>query len=271
MTIVLGKGQACLHMFENSSTISLFNIHSASACTLFSLISASHIFPPSLSPPLIHSFFRKGSKGLQRCSGCRQEHYCGRECQAAAWGLHRMECRRLKRVSPRVPPDTARLMAKVILKLQVLQLLFYFISCVPVEPLSIYSFSRGQFPFFLHWYVSSVFSIFFSYPKLSHYLCWIFLLHITNSTNEHFTCIQDPVQEWFFAAGGQCDFPVWQKITCSIPCTKHMSVFSSLAVATDSGIHKQRCQGDGMCHCSVSQEKKKHKKARHWVHAIVIP
>lgn len=61
---------------------------------------------------------KKDSKGLQRCSGCRQEHYCGRECQAAAWGLHRLECRRLKRVSPRVPPDTARLMAKVILKLK---------------------------------------------------------------------------------------------------------------------------------------------------------
>ncbi|KAG0727112.1 Histone-lysine N-methyltransferase SMYD3 [Chionoecetes opilio] len=61
---------------------------------------------------------KKPAGGLQRCSGCRLEHYCGRQCQAAAWRLHRMECRRLKRVSPRVPPDTARLMAKVILRLQ---------------------------------------------------------------------------------------------------------------------------------------------------------
>lgn len=61
---------------------------------------------------------KKGRNGLQRCSGCRLEHYCGKECQAAAWGLHRLECHRLKRVAPRVPPDAARLMAKVILKLQ---------------------------------------------------------------------------------------------------------------------------------------------------------
>lgn len=61
---------------------------------------------------------KKGRNGLQRCSGCRLEHYCGKECQAAAWGLHRLECRHLKRVAPRVPPDAARLMAKVILKLQ---------------------------------------------------------------------------------------------------------------------------------------------------------
>lgn len=61
---------------------------------------------------------KKSGKGLQRCSGCRQEHYCGRECQAAAWKMHRLECLRLKRVSPKVVPDTARLIAKIILKLQ---------------------------------------------------------------------------------------------------------------------------------------------------------
>ncbi|MPC66530.1 Histone-lysine N-methyltransferase SMYD3 [Portunus trituberculatus] len=62
---------------------------------------------------------KKSGKGLRRCSGCRLEHYCGRECQAAAWKIHRLECQRLKRVAPRVPPDTARLMAKIVSQIDI--------------------------------------------------------------------------------------------------------------------------------------------------------
>src|SRR5262245_38859331 len=33
-------------------------------------------------------------EALQRCSRCRNEWYCSRECQAAAWPAHKKSCRR---------------------------------------------------------------------------------------------------------------------------------------------------------------------------------
>lgn len=52
-----------------------------------------------------------------KCSGCQFVHYCGRECQKDAWNDHKWECSNLKRVSPKVIPDAARMMAKIINKL----------------------------------------------------------------------------------------------------------------------------------------------------------
>ncbi|KAK3850333.1 hypothetical protein Pcinc_042958 [Petrolisthes cinctipes] len=61
----------------------------------------------------------EGYGRLQRCSRCKGERYCGRECQVKAWQLiHRHECPCIKRVLPKAPPDTARLMAKIIIKLK---------------------------------------------------------------------------------------------------------------------------------------------------------
>ncbi|KAG7172655.1 histone-lysine N-methyltransferase SMYD3-like 2, partial [Homarus americanus] len=55
---------------------------------------------------------------LQRCSGCKAECYCDRDCQRGAWDIHRYECKNLQRIHPLIPPDTAKLMAKVIFKLK---------------------------------------------------------------------------------------------------------------------------------------------------------
>ena len=49
-----------------------------------------------------------------KCSGCHYVHYCGKICQKDGWSVHRFECRNLKRVSPRVLPDAARLLARLI-------------------------------------------------------------------------------------------------------------------------------------------------------------
>ncbi|XP_047538653.1 histone-lysine N-methyltransferase ASHR1 [Vanessa atalanta] len=49
-----------------------------------------------------------------KCSGCQFVHYCGRVCQKDAWNDHKWECANLKRVSPKIIPDAARMLAKII-------------------------------------------------------------------------------------------------------------------------------------------------------------
>ena len=58
--------------------------------------------------------------GFHRCSGCKTVRYCGSKCQRAGWtgGLHADECKVLKSVAPRTPPDTVRLLARIVLKLK---------------------------------------------------------------------------------------------------------------------------------------------------------
>ncbi|XP_021205341.2 uncharacterized protein LOC101741215 [Bombyx mori] len=54
---------------------------------------------------------------LLKCSGCQFVYYCGRSCQKDAWGDHKWECPNLKRVAPKVIPDGARMLAKIINRL----------------------------------------------------------------------------------------------------------------------------------------------------------
>ncbi|XP_055700421.1 histone-lysine N-methyltransferase SMYD3 isoform X2 [Phlebotomus papatasi] len=53
-----------------------------------------------------------------KCSGCDYVYYCNRNCQTEAWSLHKIECPFLKKISPRIVPDAARILARIILKLQ---------------------------------------------------------------------------------------------------------------------------------------------------------
>ncbi|KAI5632024.1 MYND finger domain-containing protein [Phthorimaea operculella] len=52
-----------------------------------------------------------------KCSGCQFVHYCGRACQRDAWNDHKWECANLKRVAPKVIPDAARMVARIINRL----------------------------------------------------------------------------------------------------------------------------------------------------------
>ncbi|KAG7303908.1 hypothetical protein JYU34_010821 [Plutella xylostella] len=52
-----------------------------------------------------------------KCSGCQFVHYCGRSCQKEAWNVHKWECNNLKRMSPKVIPDAARMLARLINRL----------------------------------------------------------------------------------------------------------------------------------------------------------
>ena len=51
---------------------------------------------------------------LQKCSICKFARYCGRECQKKAWKEHKIECRRLINVFPRLPTATVRLIGRVL-------------------------------------------------------------------------------------------------------------------------------------------------------------
>ncbi|KAF4520169.1 hypothetical protein B566_EDAN008987 [Ephemera danica] len=55
---------------------------------------------------------------LPRCSKCQFVHYCGPNCQRQAWADHASECAGFKKVAPRIVPDAARLMGKIIMKLR---------------------------------------------------------------------------------------------------------------------------------------------------------
>ncbi|XP_072177068.1 histone-lysine N-methyltransferase SMYD3-like [Diadema setosum] len=57
------------------------------------------------------------SSSLQRCSSCKFVRYCCRSCQKEDWSrIHKAECRSLKSVSPKTPPELARLLAHIIWK-----------------------------------------------------------------------------------------------------------------------------------------------------------
>ncbi|RZC32557.1 histone-lysine N-methyltransferase SMYD3 [Asbolus verrucosus] len=55
---------------------------------------------------------------FMKCSGCHYVYYCGKVCQKDGWSVHKLECRNLKRIAPRILPDAARLLARLIKTLQ---------------------------------------------------------------------------------------------------------------------------------------------------------
>lgn len=55
---------------------------------------------------------------LLKCSGCQYVYYCGKMCQREGWSVHKLECRNLRRVAPRIVPDAARFLARLIRTLQ---------------------------------------------------------------------------------------------------------------------------------------------------------
>ncbi len=57
--------------------------------------------------------------GLKKCAGCKYVYYCGRDCQRESWrDIHKGECLYLRAIAPKVPTDTVRLIARIIIKLR---------------------------------------------------------------------------------------------------------------------------------------------------------
>ncbi|XP_057199297.1 histone-lysine N-methyltransferase SMYD3 [Triplophysa rosa] len=59
----------------------------------------------------------KRGESLLRCSQCKTARYCSAQCQKQAWSEHKRECKCLKRLQPRIPTDSVRLVARIIFKL----------------------------------------------------------------------------------------------------------------------------------------------------------
>ncbi|XP_067662654.1 histone-lysine N-methyltransferase SMYD3-like isoform X2 [Haliotis asinina] len=57
-------------------------------------------------------------KVLKKCTACMFLHYCSRTCQKNDWLLHKDECPCLKRVAPRIPTDSVRLLLRLLIRLQ---------------------------------------------------------------------------------------------------------------------------------------------------------
>lgn len=59
--------------------------------------------------------FKQGK--VLKCSNCLYTRYCNRFCQKEAWPEHQEECAKLKKVAPRLVPDAALIMSRIIRKL----------------------------------------------------------------------------------------------------------------------------------------------------------
>ncbi|ELU10312.1 hypothetical protein CAPTEDRAFT_158133 [Capitella teleta] len=64
--------------------------------------------------------FRRPENDIQipRCSSCKVVRFCNRKCQSSAWSVHKKECRSLKRVAPKIPTDSVRLIFRLLIKLE---------------------------------------------------------------------------------------------------------------------------------------------------------
>lgn len=60
-------------------------------------------------------FYHSGK--VLKCSGCQYVYYCNRNCQETAWANHKAECICLKRAAGKSIPDAARVLTRIILKL----------------------------------------------------------------------------------------------------------------------------------------------------------
>ncbi|XP_054272967.1 histone-lysine N-methyltransferase SMYD3 [Macrosteles quadrilineatus] len=58
------------------------------------------------------------STQVLKCTACKYVSYCNRVCQTNGWEVHRDECQNLKKISPRVVPDAARILARLVFKLK---------------------------------------------------------------------------------------------------------------------------------------------------------
>ncbi|XP_050296379.1 histone-lysine N-methyltransferase SMYD3 [Anthonomus grandis grandis] len=62
--------------------------------------------------------FKKKAQALSKCSGCKYVYYCDRGCQKQGWAVHKSECKYLKLIVPRVLPDAARMLFRLIKRLE---------------------------------------------------------------------------------------------------------------------------------------------------------
>ncbi|XP_053388520.1 histone-lysine N-methyltransferase SMYD3-like [Mercenaria mercenaria] len=52
---------------------------------------------------------------LKKCTGCGVLWYCDKSCQKRDWTVHKLECKCLKQVLPKIPMDSVRMMLRLII------------------------------------------------------------------------------------------------------------------------------------------------------------
>lgn len=55
---------------------------------------------------------------LLKCTACQYVRYCGKYCQKEGWSVHKSECKGLKKIAPRILPDAARMLLRMVQKLK---------------------------------------------------------------------------------------------------------------------------------------------------------
>uniref|UniRef100_A0A8C6VCQ4 [histone H3]-lysine(4) N-trimethyltransferase n=1 Tax=Naja naja TaxID=35670 RepID=A0A8C6VCQ4_NAJNA len=63
----------------------------------------------------------RSKEQLPRCSQCKIARYCGAHCQKEAWLDHKRECKCIKDIDPNFPPDSVRLVGRIIFKVMFAQ------------------------------------------------------------------------------------------------------------------------------------------------------
>ena len=55
--------------------------------------------------------------GLKKCSKCKLVYYCKKSCQETSWNdYHKVECKYLRKLSPSVPPEILRIVARTLIR-----------------------------------------------------------------------------------------------------------------------------------------------------------
>lgn len=57
-------------------------------------------------------------KNVRSCRLCGKVGYCSVECEKEGWTMHKFECPNMKRIDPRIVPDSVRMLSKVIYKMK---------------------------------------------------------------------------------------------------------------------------------------------------------
>ncbi|XP_970424.2 histone-lysine N-methyltransferase SMYD3 isoform X1 [Tribolium castaneum] len=81
-------------------------------CTIYKEKPFVYVLSSKLRTEYCDFCLKKGQ--FMKCSGCHYVYYCGKVCQKDGWSVHKSECRGLKRVAPRILPDAARFIARLI-------------------------------------------------------------------------------------------------------------------------------------------------------------
>ncbi|KAG0419874.1 hypothetical protein HPB47_003823 [Ixodes persulcatus] len=82
----------------------------------------AYVVDPKSGAGKVCDYCLKRSGRLKGCAKCRVAHYCNKFCESSALSDHLTECSYFQEMFPCIPNTTVRLMARILIKLQVKEL-----------------------------------------------------------------------------------------------------------------------------------------------------